>query len=153
MRDAIGDMLPVYLDHNDGGPGEPPGPVQFQLAREGWLQAWARLRDNESDERSRLESMRKFEVLNRVRGLKPGASVIATVRDDKGAEIPALVVQRFGRGRTASLMIGDFWRWGMTDTAARADMERAIDMGVNGLITDYPDRAREVLAAKGVPLP
>ncbi len=36
---------------------------------------------------------------------------------------------------------------------ARADMERAIDMGVDGLITDYPDRAREVLAAKGVPLP
>ena len=36
---------------------------------------------------------------------------------------------------------------------ARADMERAIDLGVDGLITDYPDRAREVLAAKGVPLP
>jgi len=31
-----------------------------------------------------------------------------------------------------------------------ADMERMIDLGVDGLITDYPDRARRVLAAKGV---
>jgi glycerophosphoryl diester phosphodiesterase len=33
------------------------------------------------------------------------------------------------------------------------DMEVIIDMGVHGLITDYPDRAREVMAAKGLPLP
>jgi glycerophosphoryl diester phosphodiesterase len=36
---------------------------------------------------------------------------------------------------------------------ARADMERLIDMGVDGLISDYPDRARAVMAAKGLPLP
>ena len=140
VRTPIGDMLPVYLDHSDAGAGEPPGPVNYQLAREGWLQAWARLRDNESDERSRIEGMKKFEVLNRVRGLKPGASVIASVRDEKGAELPALVVQRFGRGRTAALMIGDVWRWGMTDAAARVDMERAWRQLVRWLIADVPNR-------------
>ena len=31
-----------------------------------------------------------------------------------------------------------------------ADMARLIDFGVDGLITDYPDRAQSVLAAKGV---
>jgi glycerophosphoryl diester phosphodiesterase len=36
---------------------------------------------------------------------------------------------------------------------AEADMARAIDMGVDGLITDYPDRARVVMAAKGMALP
>ena len=36
---------------------------------------------------------------------------------------------------------------------APADMERVIAMGVDGLITDYPDRARTVLAAKGIALP
>jgi ABC-type oligopeptide transport system substrate-binding subunit len=54
-------MLPVYLDHNDGAAPEPPGPVHFQLGREGWLQAWARLRDNETDERARIDAMRTFE--------------------------------------------------------------------------------------------
>jgi glycerophosphoryl diester phosphodiesterase len=30
-----------------------------------------------------------------------------------------------------------------------AEMAHLIDMGVDGLITDYPDRALPVLAAKG----
>ena len=33
------------------------------------------------------------------------------------------------------------------------DMARLIDMHVDGLITDYPDRARRVMADKGIPLP
>jgi glycerophosphoryl diester phosphodiesterase len=35
----------------------------------------------------------------------------------------------------------------------RADMARLIDLGVDGIITDYPDRLRTVMAEKGVPLP
>ena len=31
----------------------------------------------------------------------------------------------------------------------RADMERLIDLGVDGLISDYPDRLRAVLADNG----
>ncbi len=142
FHNPIGDMLPVYLDPDDGPEPEPPGPVNLQLAREGWLQAWARLRDNEADERTRLEGMRKFEVLNRVRGIKPGASVIATVRDEKGAELPGLAIQRFGRGRTAALMIGDVWKWGMTDVAAHADMDRAWRQMVRWLIADVPLRVQ-----------
>ena len=34
-----------------------------------------------------------------------------------------------------------------------ADMERAIAAGVDGLITDYPDRLRAVLESKGIPVP
>lgn len=40
--------------------------------------------------------------------------------------------------------------WTVND---RADMERLIDWGVDGIITDYPDRLREVMAARGLPLP
>jgi glycerophosphoryl diester phosphodiesterase len=35
----------------------------------------------------------------------------------------------------------------------RADMERLIDWGVDGIITDYPDRLREVVRARNLPLP
>jgi uncharacterized membrane protein len=141
LRTPIGDMLPVYLDRDEEG-SAPPGPVHMQLAREGWLQAWARLRDNEADERTRLEGMPAFEVVNRVRALKPGASVIATVRDEKGTELPALAVQRFGRGRSAALMVGDMWRWGMKDPAAHADMDRAWRQLVRWLIADVPGRVQ-----------
>jgi glycerophosphoryl diester phosphodiesterase len=35
----------------------------------------------------------------------------------------------------------------------RADMERLIGLGVDGIITDYPDRLRAVMAAREMPLP
>jgi glycerophosphoryl diester phosphodiesterase len=34
-----------------------------------------------------------------------------------------------------------------------ADMARLLAWGVDGLITDYPDRARAVLRERGLPLP
>ena len=40
--------------------------------------------------------------------------------------------------------------WTVNDPA---DMARLVDWGVDGLITDYPDRARKVLADKGIALP
>jgi len=40
--------------------------------------------------------------------------------------------------------------WTVNDPA---DMERLIGWGVDGMITDRPDRLREVMAAKGLPLP
>ncbi|MSU64903.1 MAG: hypothetical protein EXS38_02105 [Opitutus sp.] len=144
-RTPIGDMLPVYLDRDESAAAEAPGPLHLQLAREGWLQAWARLRDTEADERTRLEGMPPFQIINRVRALKPGASVIASVRDEKGAELPALAVQRFGRGRTAALMLGDVWRWGMHDAAAHADMDKAWRQLVRWLVTDVPARVQTTI--------
>ena len=35
----------------------------------------------------------------------------------------------------------------------RADMERLIALGVDGIISDYPDRLRAVMAERGMPLP
>jgi glycerophosphoryl diester phosphodiesterase len=32
-------------------------------------------------------------------------------------------------------------------------MQRLIDWGVDGIITDYPDRLREVMARRGMALP
>ncbi len=142
LRTPIGDMLPVYLDAADPGVELPLSEVHLQLGREGWLQPWARLRDNEADERTRLAQMPAFDVVNRVRALKPGASLIAAVRDAQGTEYPALAVQRFGRGRTAALMVGDLWRWGMRDEAAHADMDKAWRQLVRWLVSDVPARVQ-----------
>jgi glycerophosphoryl diester phosphodiesterase len=40
--------------------------------------------------------------------------------------------------------------WTVND---RAQMRRLIDLGVDGIITDYPDRLRDVMAEKGMALP
>ncbi len=137
-RTPVGDMLPVYLDRA-------PAPVKgaerpFALDREGWLQEWARLRDNESAEAERLATMPPFTVFNPIREPKPGASTIGTVTNTAGGAAPALVTQRFGRGRTAAFMIGDFWRWGMKGPREREDMEKAWRQLAHWLVNDVPNR-------------
>jgi len=146
-RTPIGDMLPVYLD-TIPSPTESV-PLKLDLSREGWLQSWARLRDNEGDERARLESMPPFLVANRIRDPKPGASVIATTRDPAGKSVPALAVQRFGRGRTGALLIGDFWRWGMQNPEARNDMEKSWRQLIRWLVSDIPRRVE--IASEPIP--
>lgn len=137
-RTPIGDMLPVSLDRV--GLDSAPVPLTWDLDREGWLQQWARLRENEADERGRLSGMPPLMVLNRVRGVKAGAGVIATANDARGRKAPALVVQRFGRGRTAALTVGDLWRWGMRSPEARVDLEKSWRQMVRWLVSDVPGR-------------
>jgi uncharacterized membrane protein len=137
-RTPIGDLLPVYLDRTDASPAV--NRFQFELSREGMLQPWARLRDNEAEERARLDAMPNFDVVNRVRGLKPGASIIAALRDEHGVDVPALATQRFGRGRSAALLIGDIWKWGMKDAAMHEDMDKAWRQLLRWLVADVPNR-------------
>jgi len=138
QRTPIGDMLPVYLDRPEEAAA--PGPLHLNLTREGWLQSWARLRDNEADEKTRLQAMAPFQVLNKVREVKPGASVIATVSGEAGDSYPALVVQRFGRGQAAALTIGDVWHWGLHDAEAHRDMDKAWRQLMRWLVSDVPNR-------------
>jgi hypothetical protein len=112
----------------------------MDLTPEGLLQSWARLRDTEADEKARLQTMAPFQILNRIREVKPGASVVAKVRDSDGKSYPELVVQRFGRGRTAALTVGDVWRWGLHDAAAHHDMDKAWRQLVRWLVNDVPNR-------------
>ena len=139
-RTPIGEMLPAYLDRTAAAGAAPRGGLAFDLDREGWLQSWARLRETEADERARLDAMPPFRVLNPVRGVKPGAGVIAVAKDGQGQPAPALMAQRFGHGRTAALTVGDFWRWGMRSAEARQDYDKAWRQLVRWLVSDVPSR-------------
>lgn len=100
-RTPVGDMLPVYLDPppvRERFNQPPPVPHPRRLAA-----TLGPLRSNETEEKSRIETMPTFQTLNRVRDVKPGASVIATVQDGSGTTYPApVVVQRFGNGRVGA---------------------------------------------------
>ncbi|MEA3213120.1 MAG: hypothetical protein QOE70_6177 [Chthoniobacter sp.] len=135
-RTAIGDMLPVYLDKSP----EPPrgAPLRLNLTREGWLQPWARLRSTEPDETRRLSALPQFDLLNRAREAKPAAMVVASVSDGRDT-YPALVTQRFGRGRTAALLIGDLWQSGLGDEALQKDLGKAWRQLVRWLVADVPE--------------
>lgn len=136
----VGEMLPVYIDRAvpaDSSADE----YALNLTRDGWLQPWVRLRTTETDEKARLAGMPEFKTLNQVSTIKPGASVLAQVTSSTGSQIPALVVQQFGRGRTAAMMIGDLWRWNLRRTdATQSDLERSWRQTVRWLVSDVPTR-------------
>lgn len=137
-RTAIGRILPVHLDSL---PKEPTaGQFRLNLTRQGRLQPWARLRDNEQAEEQRLSNMPDFRVFNRLGAVKAGATVVATVGDEQGQPFPALVVQRFGKGRTAALTVGDIWRWGLKESEMRDDMNKFWRQTLRWLIADVPER-------------
>jgi hypothetical protein len=150
QRGPVGEMLPVYLDRlADASTG---AGYRLLLTREGWLQPWIRVRTNELDERTRLAGMPEFLTVNRVERIKPGASVLAEVTSVDGSALPALVVQQFGRGRTAALLIGDLWRWHLRrPEPAESDLEKSWRQTLRWLVSDVLGRVdvetRKVSAA------
>ena len=151
-RTPVGDLLPVYLDRvTDTAPSSPTDGLDHRLVltREGWLQPWVRTRKTEDDERTRLAAMPAFAAPNAVGGIKPGAAVLAQVRDAADELIPALVAQPFGKGHVAALLIGDLWRWGLRRAdPTESDLDRSWRQTVRWLIADVPRRVEATLRAK-----
>ncbi|MEJ2703687.1 MAG: glutamine amidotransferase [Sedimentisphaerales bacterium] len=137
-RTPIGRILPVHLDRLTET--EKVTRLRLNLTREGWLQPWARLRDNQQDERERLSAMPEFRVLNRVGSTKAGAMTVVTIGDDPTRPYPALVVQRYGSGRAGALMVGDLWRWGMKHADMHEDMNKFWRQMMRWLVADVPGR-------------
>jgi uncharacterized membrane protein len=133
----LGELSPVYVGAETVE--RTSGPYRVQLTREGWLQPWMRVRSTEAAERKRLAEMPAFVTLNPTGGIKPGASVLATVENQAGNDIPALVSQRFGKGRTAALLIGDMWRWALhRKPDAEQDLEQVWRQTVRWLVSEVP---------------
>ncbi len=140
-RTPIGDMLPVYLDRLPPFVEGKDPRFRLQLTREGWLQSWVRLRETEPAEQQRLDEMPAFRTTNRVRSTKPGAVVLANVVAADGKTLPALVTQRFGKGRTAALPVGDWWRWTLRrPEGGQPDGLTAWRQTVRWLVADVPGR-------------
>ena len=142
-RTPIGESLPVYLDHRS----QPDEDLDYRLAltREGWVQPWVRIESTRADELKRLETMPPFQTLSRSRSIKPGATILASVTDSNDDSHPALVVQRFGNGRTAAMLIGDLWRWKLQSETENEDLNKAWRQTMRWLVSEVPQRV-EVIA-------
>jgi len=141
---VLSQLLPVYGEarvspsENMNAKSSPPT-FQFDLTREGWLQPFLRTSDTEPAQRKSLAAMPSLQVLNESGGVKPGAVVLANAMIDEASIAPALVTQRFGNGRTAVLLIGDMWRWGLHhEQANQAPLFQAWRQMIRWLIADVP---------------
>ncbi len=136
VRTAIGDLLPIYLDQTAVPPQD--SALRLTLTREGWLQPWARLRTNEAEEQRRLDEQPTFDVLNGAPTIKPAAMVVAKVSDGR-TEYPAIVTQRFGRGRSGAVLVGDLWHAGLGDEAQVKDLSKLWRQMIRWLVADVPE--------------
>ena len=142
---VLSQLLPIYGEDGVASTsesvldGESQTMVRYQLSREGWLQPFLRLADNEVAERERMERMPSFQVLNRLSKVKPGASVLAEALIDGKDAVPVFISQRFGKGRTATFMIGDMWRWAMHhEGSGSSPLFQAWRQMIRWLIADVP---------------
>ncbi len=136
----LGELSSVYSPR--GSTEAATDPVRMSLTREGLLQPWMRLRDTEQAEQERLQSMPPFLSLNRVGEVKPGASQMANVKMDDGRTAPAIVAQRFGKGRSAVIAVADMWRWSMRrDDQHPDDSAQAWRQITHWLVNEVPKRA------------
>jgi len=136
VNTPLANALPVYLDRKAAT--TPQGQLAWNLTREGWLEPWTRVRSTESDERARLNNMPRFLVSNALNGIKPGATVLATVTDEAGKVFPSLIAQNYGAGRVACVAVGDLWLWGMKGETEMADLSHFWRQLARWLVTNVP---------------
>ncbi|MDF1826208.1 MAG: hypothetical protein P1U68_16295 [Verrucomicrobiales bacterium] len=149
----VGRLLPVYLEAP--GRGGPSLEAAFNLTREGWLESWMRLRASQEEEYNRLAYMTPFYAVNRIRAIKPGASVLATLTDSEERALPAIVTQRYGEGKTAAVTIADFWRWGMKDPEQQEELGKTWRQLLRWGVTEVPTRVsleKEDIDSGGIPM-
>ena len=142
-RTPIGESLPVYLDQRSPTPENID--YRLSLTREGWVQPWVRIESTREDELKRMENMPSFQTISRSRSIKPGATILSNVTGSDNETHPALVVQRFGNGRTAAMLIGDLWRWKLQSENENEDLNKAWRQTLRWLVSETPRRV-EVLA-------
>lgn len=70
------------------------------------------------------DSLPELTVVNAAGRPRPGATVLLEGRTASGS-VPALVVQRYGRGKAAVFLPQDAWRWQLTDRLPETDATHA----------------------------
>jgi uncharacterized membrane protein len=112
----IADMLPVVL--NDLVEETETMVVQNYkavLTARGRTHAVTRLDEDRTKSAKIWDELPLISIPEILTGTKPGATVILEARNtaDKGRNLPLLVEQRYGRGRTLAFTTNDSWRWRM----------------------------------------
>ena len=109
---SMSDLLPTFL---------PPGnhsfhrdPATVELTAEGIDSPVTRLLDEPAKNAARWRKLTYLADYQDPGTPKPGAVVLAEMHADRRT-LPLLIMQNYGRGRTAILATGGTWRWQMSE--------------------------------------
>jgi len=124
----VAEVLPVMLNAPRADTGAAPIELAVRPTEAGRIHAALRLRDADEANVARWDSLPKLTSVNRLGGLRPGATTLLAGRtsDDRDAtEVPVLAFQRYGRGMGAVLGVQDTWLWRMSASIPLEDATHA----------------------------
>lgn len=147
----VADLLPIELDASRrtvlppqfGDPRGTPEEQGFRLllTDEGTESPILKFASDPNGNIRRWAEMPGLTSINYLGVVKPGAEVLAIKPEDEyGDREPLLVVQRYGKGRTAALATASTWRWQMQLDAEDARHQRFWRQMARWLVTSAPDR-------------
>jgi len=110
---VLRDVLPV--EFLDAAPTQIDTPFHLRLTDEGAAHPVFHLTGDRVRDRAVWHSLPQLSGCSRVKGIKPGAQVLAvnpavSAGDEEGG-VPVMVVQQVGRGRAMVLAVETTWKW------------------------------------------
>lgn len=147
----VADLLPVEIDPRRRAvlpadfqiPGLDPQEQGFKFVptRAGLESPILKFTEDVQTNRLRWDDVPRLSTINLLGGVKSGATVLAEKpEDDFGRTEPLLVVQRYGKGRSAALATASTWRWQMLMDHEDTRHERFWRQLMRWLSTETPDR-------------
>ena len=105
----VADLLPVYMN---GVTSDESQTFVAQLSARGREHTAVRLADTVEANVKAWEQMPAVTLPEVVTEVKPGATILLEAKNKTTNKVvPLLVEERYGRGRTLSLLASDTWRW------------------------------------------
>lgn len=149
---AVADVLPVVLDRNTVQAKGTVSRMNVKPTRAGMATAVTQLAATEAASMEKWNSLPVITAVNRVSGVKPGATVLLTGADENRAEQPMLVYQRYGRGKSFAFLPQDSWMWQMHHSIAVEDLthENFWRQLLRWLVDGVPDQVEPSFASERV---
>jgi uncharacterized membrane protein len=142
---AVADVLPVALDGRpaEPDPNAPPLELALRPTPAGLAHPALQIAATDAASTARWDSLPPLTAVNRLGAPRPGATTLLTGRPTNGdAPVPALAIQRYGRGVAAVFAVQDSWLWQMHAAVALEDEthERLWRQLLRWLLESVPDR-------------
>src|SRR5580692_10903065 len=136
-KPPFSDLLPVRLPESKNTFHRDPATPELTAAgRESLI---TRIEDNPDANVERWKKLPYLMDFQEAGKPKPGALVLANMKAS-GNELPLLITQKYGRGRTAVFATGGDWRWQMLQPVEDTSHEVFWRQLMRWLVSDTPNR-------------
>jgi len=140
-KSLFNDLIPVTLpDSSSQKKTFVRAPANVELTAAGRDNPITRLEEDPEKNVQRWKKLPYLMDFQVVGDPKPGATKLVDALPQQGGRIPLLVIQNFGRGRTAVFATSGSWRWQMLQPVADKSHEMFYTQLLRWLVNDTPRR-------------